>query len=156
MIDLKSDHTDSIEALYFAYRAFTAEPDRILAACGLGRAHHRIVHFVGRRPGTTVGGLLEILDISKQALSAPLRRLLKDGLVHSEVDQDDKRVRKLYLTKRGTKLAAELTRVQSVMLQRAFERVGHESARHWLETTLVLAAADAAAHDDLQTHTAEE
>src|SRR5207302_1522913 len=39
-----------IELLFFAYRDFTAEPDAILAQYGFGRAHHRVVHFVGRHP----------------------------------------------------------------------------------------------------------
>ena len=107
MIDLNPDHTDSIEALYFAYRAFTAEPDRLLEARGLGRAHHRIVHFVGRRPGITVGRLLDTLAISKQALSAPLRRLVDDGLIRSDTDSNDKRIRKLYLSAAGESLAEE-------------------------------------------------
>ncbi|MEM7377772.1 MAG: MarR family transcriptional regulator [Pseudomonadota bacterium] len=142
MVDPNSAHTESIEALYFAYRAFTAEPDRVLAARGLGRAHHRIVHFVGRQPGITVGGLLDTLSISKQALSGPLRRLVQDGLVRSQRDAEDKRIRKLSLTPSGAALAADLSAVQSAMLQRAFDAVGRDAATAWLETTLVLAAQD--------------
>ena len=40
-----------IEALFFAYRAFTADPDHILETLGYGRAHHRALHFIGRDPG---------------------------------------------------------------------------------------------------------
>ena len=43
-----------IEAMFFAYRGFTADPDRILAEKGYGRAHHRAIHFINRAPGTTV------------------------------------------------------------------------------------------------------
>ena len=43
-----------IELLFFAYRDFTAEPDAILARYGFGRAHHRVIHFVGRHPQMTV------------------------------------------------------------------------------------------------------
>ena len=42
-----------IEAMFFAYRGFTADPDRILAEKGYGRAHHRAIHFINRSPGTT-------------------------------------------------------------------------------------------------------
>ena len=65
----------AIELLFFGYRAFTDRPDRILERRGLGRVHHRILYFVGRNPQVSVKGLLEILAVSKQALSAPLRRL---------------------------------------------------------------------------------
>ncbi|MEO1380611.1 MAG: MarR family transcriptional regulator, partial [Pseudomonadota bacterium] len=43
-----------IEAMFFAYRGFTADPDRILAKIAYGRAHHRAIHFIARSPGTTV------------------------------------------------------------------------------------------------------
>src|ERR1044071_2029531 len=58
-----------IELLFFAYRDFTAEPDAILEQYGFGRAHHRVVHFVGRHPQMTVGELLGILRINKQGLT---------------------------------------------------------------------------------------
>ena len=43
-----------IEAMFFAYRGFTADPDRILEEHGYGRAHHRAIHFIHRAPWTTV------------------------------------------------------------------------------------------------------
>ena len=49
----RADLRPSIELFYFAYRAFTSRPDRILAQRGLGRVHHRILYFVGRNPGLT-------------------------------------------------------------------------------------------------------
>src|SRR3712207_8596581 len=54
------------DLLFFGYRDFTAGADAILAELGMGRAHHRVLHFVGRRPGITVGELLGILGITKQ------------------------------------------------------------------------------------------
>jgi hypothetical protein len=39
-----------IELLFFAYRDFVSDPDEILGQFGFGRAHHRVVHFVGRDP----------------------------------------------------------------------------------------------------------
>ena len=69
-----------IELLFFAYRDFTAEPDAILAQYGFGRAHHRVVHFVGRHPQMTVGDLLGILRITKQSLNRVLGQLVRQGL----------------------------------------------------------------------------
>src|SRR3546814_19261018 len=51
----------AIEMLFFAYRDFTGEPVAILAGLGLGRAHHRVIYFVGSNPGITVSELLRIL-----------------------------------------------------------------------------------------------
>ena len=57
-----------IELLFFAYRDFVSDPDVMLKDLGFGRAHHRVVHFVGRDPGMTVAQLLDILRITKQSL----------------------------------------------------------------------------------------
>ena len=54
----------AMELLFFAYRDFTGEADALLADFGFGRAHHRVIYFVGRNPGTTVGELLRILKIT--------------------------------------------------------------------------------------------
>ena len=64
-----------IELLFYAYRDFTSEPDAILGKIGLGRAHHRVIYFVGRNPAITVTELLSILRITKQSLSRVLKRL---------------------------------------------------------------------------------
>ena len=42
--------------MHFALRAVIAEPDRILAARGLTRMHHRILFFRRASPGMSVGG----------------------------------------------------------------------------------------------------
>ena len=84
-----------IEAMYFAYRGFTADPDRILEEKGYGRAHHRAVHFINRSHGTTVNNLLSILGVTKQSLNRVLRALIDDGLVESRVGLEDKRERHL-------------------------------------------------------------
>jgi hypothetical protein len=56
-----------IEAMFFAYRAFTADPDLILADLDYGRAHHRALHFVNRDPGLTVTALLAVLGTVKMS-----------------------------------------------------------------------------------------
>ncbi len=93
-----------IEAMFFAYRGFTADPDRILADKGYGRAHHRAIHFIHRSPGTTVNNLLSILGVTKQSLNRVLRTLIEDGLVESTVGKRDKRERHLHLTDEGAAL----------------------------------------------------
>ena len=101
-----------IEAMFFAYRGFTADPDRILADMAYGRAHHRAVHFIHRSPGTTVNNLLAILGVTKQSLNRVLRALVEDGLVRSEVGMRDKRERHLFLTDAGEALERKLSDAQ--------------------------------------------
>ncbi len=116
-----------IEALFFAYRAFTADPDRILATRGLGRAHHRAVHFINRSPGMTVNTLLTTLGITKQSLNRVLRRLIQEGLVRSEVGEGDRRERNLYLSRAGIALEHELSDAQRARVGAAFAAAGFEA-----------------------------
>lgn len=116
-----------IEAMFFAYRGFTADPDRILEAKGYGRAHHRAVHFINRSPGTTVNNLLSILGVTKQSLNRVLRTLIEDGLVESKVGWRDKRERHLYLTEAGTALERELSDAQRERMRAAFRQAGPEA-----------------------------
>jgi DNA-binding MarR family transcriptional regulator len=119
--------------LFFGFRALTAEPDRILAERGLGRVHHRILYFVARKPGIRVGGLLETLGVSKQALSAPLRTLVLQGLVAVRVPPENRRARELRLTAAGARLERRLTGVQRRTFRRAFGAAGPDAEAGWRE-----------------------
>ncbi len=116
-----------IEAMFFAYRGFTADPDRILAGMAYGRAHHRAVHFINRAPGTTVNNLLNILGVTKQSLNRVLRTLIADGLVRSEVGRADKRERHLFLTDDGRALEQKLSDAQRERMRAAYRDAGPEA-----------------------------
>ncbi|MFC2966943.1 MarR family winged helix-turn-helix transcriptional regulator [Acidimangrovimonas pyrenivorans] len=113
-----------IEAMFFAYRGFTADPDRILENYAYGRAHHRALHFIHRSPGTTVNNLLAILGVTKQSLNRVLRTLIEDGLVESRVGRRDKRERHLYLTEQGAALERELSEAQRARMRAAYRAAG--------------------------------
>lgn len=116
-----------IEAMYFAYRGFTSDPDRMLETRDYGRAHHRVVHFVHRRPGMTVNALLMILGVTKQSLNRVLRGLIDDGLVESRVGLRDKRERHLYLTAAGIEFEKELSEAQRARMRGAYRRAGPQA-----------------------------
>ena len=118
-----------IEAMFFAYRGFTADPDRILAKYGYGRAHHRAIHFIRRNPGTTVNNLLDILGLTKQSLNRVLRTLIQDGLVESRVGTRDKRERHLFLTEAGDALERELSDAQRARMRAAFLDAGPQAVQ---------------------------
>ena len=113
-----------IEAMFFAYRGFTADPDRILEEYGYGRAHHRAGHFINGSPGTTVNNLLSILGVTKQSLNRVLRTLVNDALVEVKVGTQDKRERHLYLTNQGCELQERLSSAQSDRMRKAFKNAG--------------------------------
>ena len=67
-----------IELMFFSYRDFTAGPDKILEKIKFGRAHHRVIYFVGKKKNLTIKDLLSILQITKQSLSRVLNQLVKE------------------------------------------------------------------------------
>ena len=114
---------DLIELLFFAYRDFVGDADRLLEAYGFGRAHHRVLHFVSRRPGLTVAELLDILRITKQSLNRVMKELLDGGFVATRTGATDRRQRLLYPTQEGRDLAARLARMQSERFRRALNEL---------------------------------
>jgi len=131
-----------IELLFFAYRDFTAEPDAILEQYGFGRAHHRVVHFVGRHPHMTVGELLDILRITKQSLNRVLGQLLRQGFIIQHRGTADRRQRLLELTERGRELEHRLSEVQRARVGKAFQRAGPQAVEGFRQVLLGIIAAD--------------
>ena len=115
-----------VELMFFAYRDFTREADAILAAYRLGRAHHRVLHFVNRHAGLRVADLLDILKITKQSLARVLKQLVDEGWISQRCGERDRRQRLLFVTEKGARLAAHLDGVQSRRVARALAAAGRE------------------------------
>ena len=100
-----------MELFFFSYRDFTQGPDRILEEINFGRAHHRVIYFVGKKENITIKQLLTVLKITKQSLSRVLNQLVKDGYIIVSTGID-KRTKTLTLTKKGLNLEQELSKIQ--------------------------------------------
>lgn len=122
---------ETLMLFYFAYRTFTKEPDRILEQHGIQRLHHRILFFVARKPEISVHELLATLEVTKQALHAPMRQLIEMGYITSEPATHDRRVRELCLTEKGENLEKQLSNVQRGKMNEIFETLGTESEESW-------------------------
>ena len=136
-----------IELLFFAYRDFTGDPDAVLAGRGLGRAHHRAIHFINRAPGITVAGLLDILQVTKQSLNRVLRQLIAEGLVDSREGKTDRRQRNLFLTQDGRALEHALSQLQRERVSRAYRESGPEAVTGF--TTVLREIINADARNDV-------
>ena len=123
----EEDLRQGIELLFYAYRDFTAEADAMLAQLGFGRAHHRVIYFVGRKPGMTVSELLDILKITKQSLSRVLGQLVREGYIVQRPGTADRRQRLLELAPKGAELERRLTEDQRALVARAYRAAGAES-----------------------------
>lgn len=130
---------EALELFYFAYRAFTARPDAILAERGLARMHHRILYFVAHKPGQRVSELLATLGVTKQALHAPLKQLVAMGLIAVGSDASDGRARCLTVTPDGAALEARLSQTQHELLTRIFADQGTDAEFAWRQVMRELA-----------------
>jgi DNA-binding MarR family transcriptional regulator len=150
MIDIKSlvlstpatedEVRQGIELLFFAYRDFTAEPDAILAQYAFGRAHHRVIHFVGRHPQMTVGELLGVLRITKQSLGRVLGQLIRQGFVIQHPGPRDRRQRLLDLTQKGRELERQLSEPQRIRVSNAYRRAGTQAVEGFRKVLLGIIA----------------
>ena len=127
-----------MELLFFAYRDFSLEPDTLLAKHDYGRAHHRVIYFVGRYPGISVTELLGILQITKQSLSRVLSQLIADGVVAARPGPTDRRQRRLELSDKGRELEQALTLRQRERFARAFRQAGAEAVEGFRQVLLQL------------------
>jgi DNA-binding MarR family transcriptional regulator len=120
-LDEDAEALDLVELFFFAYRDFVGDADRLLENYDFGRAHHRVLHFVHRRPGLAIAALLDILKITKQSLNRVLKQLLDAGFVEARPGAADRRQRLLYPTPSGARLARELAALQSARFRRVLD-----------------------------------
>ncbi len=109
-----------IELIFFSYREFTSGPDSILNKINYGRAHHRVIYFVGKKKKITIRDLLSILKITKQSLSRVLNQLVNEKYIVVSVGED-KRTKNLSLTTKGIKLEEKLSNIQINQIKSIFK-----------------------------------
>ena len=114
-----------IELVFFSYRDFTAGPDQILGKLNFGRAHHRVIYFVGKKDKITIKELLGVLKITKQSLSRVLNQLVKEGFIEVSTGLD-KRTKNLSLTTSGLNLENELSIIQIKKIKKVINNFNKE------------------------------
>ena len=114
-----------IELIFFSYRDFTAGPDQILEKINFGRAHHRVIYFVGKKDKITIKELLGVLKITKQSLSRVLNQLVKEGFIVVSTGLD-KRTKNLSLTSSGLSLENELSTIQIQKIKKVINNFNQE------------------------------
>ena len=137
-LGLPRELVEAVELMFFAYRDFVSDPDTILESHGFGRAHHRVLHFVGRRPGMSVSELLHILSITKQSLSRVLKDLIEEKYIIQETDEQDRRIKRLLLSAKGQKLHRNLIDPQIRRFQDSLAKSESGTLEKWQEFMLHL------------------
>lgn len=129
----KLDDLDAaLELMYYGWRGMTLTADEYLATLGLSRPHHRILYVVARQPDISIGALIEVLGISKQAASRPLSLLLEQKLLTSKRSPEQHRSKLLRLTPEGQRVEQRASGYERKVLRAAFDRVGPTGADAWM------------------------
>lgn len=121
------DLRQGLDLLFYAWRDLAGATDAPLEREGLGRAHQRALYFIGRRPGLSVGDLMDILGITKQSLGRVLKDLAKRGLLAQAKGTEDRRERRLSLTEAGVALELALSAPQRALMANAYRNAGAEA-----------------------------
>ena len=129
----------ALELMYYGWRGMTLMADQYLATLGLSRPHHRILYVVARQPDISIGALIEVLGISKQALNRPLSLLLQRDLLTSRRSVEQHRSKLLRLTEAGKRIEQRASEHERKVLREAFDRVGPSSAAAWTAVMGVIA-----------------
>ena len=129
----------ALELMYYGWRGMTLMADQYLATLGLSRPHHRILYVVARQPDISIGALIEVLGISKQALNRPLSLLLQRDLLTSRRSVEQHRSKLLRLTEAGKRIEQRASNYERKVLREAFDRVGPPGAVAWMAVMGVIA-----------------
>ena len=131
MANREEELNHALEAMHFGFRAMTLRPDQRLGELGLSRIHHRLLYFIGRNSHCSINELLDIMGITKQYLHRPLKNLIECGYIVQTVDSQDRRIKRLKLSRKGEKLEFELSEVQRRRFEEIFKKLGPGVERHW-------------------------
>ena len=129
----------ALELMYYGWRGMTLMADQYLATIGLSRPHHRILYVVARQPDISIGELIEVLGISKQALNRPLSLLLQRDLLTSRRSAEQHRSKLLRLTPEGQRVEARASEYERKVLRAAFDHVGKSGTAAWMTVMEVIA-----------------
>lgn len=122
----------ALELMYYGWRGMTLTADQYLATLGLSRPHHRVLYVVARQPDISIGALIEVLGISKQAVSRPLKALLERKLLTSQRSAEQHRTKLLRLTAEGQRIEQRASGYERKVMRAAFDQVGEGGAAAWM------------------------
>ena len=109
-----------IEKLFIGYRESFSDAKRTLDKYSIGIAHHKVLHLLSLYEGITISELLQKLKVTKQSLNRVLKDLIKLDTVSFEKDQQDTRIKHVFLNNKGKGLSEEIFLIQKKRIHRAF------------------------------------
>ena len=110
---LKDDQLkDLIEKLFISYRETSADSKKILNKYSIGLAHQKVIHLLSMYNGISISQLLRKLKITKQSLNRVLKDLIKLEIITFKKDDQDTRIKHIFLNEKGQKIFNEIFTIQ--------------------------------------------
>ena len=120
LLYLKDDQLkDLIEKLFIGYRETFADSKKVLDKYSIGLAHQKVIHLISMYEGISISELLVKLKITKQSLNRVLKDLFKEELIIFKKDDQDTRIKHLYLNDKGKKIFNEIFETQKKRIYNA-------------------------------------
>ena len=109
-----------IEKIFVGYRETVSDAKKILDKYSIGVAHNKVIHLISLYEGITISELLKKLKITKQSLNRVLKDLIKLGAITFKKNENDTRIKHVFLTDQGIKLFDEIFSIQKKRIYQAF------------------------------------
>ena len=120
LLYLKDDQLkDLIEKIFISYRETFSDSKNILNKYSIGLAHQKVIHLLSMYEGITISDLLKKLKVTKQSLNRVLKDLIKLELITFEKDDQDTRLKHVYLNEKGEKVFSEIFEIQKKRIYKA-------------------------------------
>ena len=129
LLYLKDDQLKSlIEKLFVSYRETFSDAKKVLDKHSIGLAHHKVIHLLSMYQGITISELLKRLKVTKQSLNRVLKDLIKLEVITFKKDDQDTRVKHVFLNEKGKKIFNEIfdyqkKRISNALLNSSSEEV---------------------------------
>ena len=103
---------DLIEKLCVGYREIFSDSKKVLDKYSIGVAHNKVIHLLSMYEGISVSQLLKKLKITKQSLNRVLKDLTKLKIIEFKKDEQDTRVKHIFLNEKGKIIFNEIFQTQ--------------------------------------------
>ena len=108
-----------IEKLFVSYRETFSDSKKILNKYSIGLAHHKVIHLLSMYEGISISELLKRLKVTKQSLNRVLKDLIKLDIIIFKKDDQDTRIKHIYLNNNGRKIFEEIFNLQKKRIYNA-------------------------------------
>ena len=120
LLYLKDDQLkDLIEKLFIGYRETFSDSKKILNKYKIGLAHQKVIHLLSMYEGITISELLKRHKVTKQSLNRVLKDLIKLDIIIFKKDEQDTRIKHVFLNDKGKKIFNEIFEIQKKRIHSA-------------------------------------